>query len=227
MTKQRKPTTCKLKLITNYSSLVTVFYLLYITHYSLLFSSRYTIYFFLIILHTCPKFLHTFKKILFIFKNKKGNGLSLLKPLPFSCNIFYILSAGRTRTRWARTARAWAWTHRGWSLTGADSKTIKNSFDILALTFYTGYFTFFHLFDSCSNLKSFMAVLTFKIIVWHRNFSFLFILFLSTLFSIFIYTPNYPFCQALRLIRIEYRVSSIAWRFIPLTLTLSLQGERE
>ena len=109
-------------------------------------------------------------------------------------NIF-ILSAGRTRTRWARTARAWAWIHRGWSLTGADSKTIKNSFDILALTFYTGYFTFFHLFDSCSNLKSFMAVLTFKIIVWHRNFSFFFILFLSTLFSIFIYTPNYPFCQ--------------------------------
>ena len=111
-----------------------------------------------------------------------------IEPSPFfPCEIFYILSTGRTRTRWARTARAW--THRRWSFTGADSKTIKNSFDILALTFYTGYFTFFHLFNSCSNLKAFMAVLTFKIIVWHNNFSFLIILFLSTLlFYIYLYS---------------------------------------
>ena len=57
------------------TNLTSIFFLL---HYIL-----YTRYLFIIILHICPKFLQTFKKILFIFKNKNGNGLSLLKPLPF------------------------------------------------------------------------------------------------------------------------------------------------
>ena len=121
------------------------------------------------------------------------------KPLPFLnfylYEIFYILPAGRARTGGTRTARTWAWTHRGRSLSGAESATIKNPLDIFALTLYTGYLVFFHFFDSCSHLKGFMTILAFKIIVWHLNFPFFFILFLSTLFSIFIYTPNYLLCQ--------------------------------
>ena len=84
----------------------------------------------------------------------------------------YILSTGRARTGGTRAARTWAWTHRGWSLSGAESTAIENPLDIFALTLYTGYLAFFHFIDRCSNLKAFMTILTFKIIVWHFNFPF-------------------------------------------------------
>jgi len=87
----------------------------------------------------------------------------LSKPLPFLnfylYEIFYILPAGRARTWGTRAARTWAWTYRGRSLSTANSTAIKNPLDIFTLTLYTGYLTFFHFFDSCSNLKGFMAVL--------------------------------------------------------------------
>ena len=104
------------------------------------------------------------------------------------------MATGRARTRWTRAARTWAWTHRGRSLSGAESAAIKNPFYILAITFYTRYFTFLHLFDSYSNLKSFLTILTFKIIVWHLNFPsfsyyfcqlyFLYLFILQTIFSV-------------------------------------------
>src|SRR5665254_420 len=62
--------------------------------------------------------------------------------------------------------------HRGRRFSGAESTAIENPLDIFTLTLYTGYLAFFHFFDSCSNLKTFMTILTFKIIVWHFNFPF-------------------------------------------------------
>lgn len=85
----------------------------------------------------------------------------------------FISPASRTTARGTRRRRRTrAGTGWGRTPTTAESAAIKNSLDIHAITFGTGYLAFFHFFDSYPSLKSLMAVLTFKIIIWHTNFPF-------------------------------------------------------